>query len=345
MAFLNVPWAVGGGAHIGPEVARILANGATGGASGVVSIGDLVVQPLATPGASVRIAPGAFVAASHFSGANRQSYVGFAPSETVVPIPVQGSSGARVDLLIAEIVDPQYVGSAPSNPDTFEYARPRLIQGISAASAATPNAALAYLKTQGITGVPLARINMPASTGTVGGGAGNGTITNLRELVSPRQRRVLHARSGTTTDPDVVLNSAVITGEYWPQFSFPTEVPEWATSCKIIAMWQQILVPANSGAAGYIRASIGADGDPERVMSQENVFDFGGISNTTRQTLVCADTVNIPANIRGDIKGVHLRGRYGVGAAPAVAQRIKADHATSLSIDLQFEESAGDWAV
>ena len=56
----KAPWAIGGeGIEHSANVARLLAYAAAGGIEGIIGTLDLEVRPLAVPGGSVRVAPGA----------------------------------------------------------------------------------------------------------------------------------------------------------------------------------------------------------------------------------------------------------------------------------------------
>ena len=93
MAWDSTPWFVGGGAHHSPEVARVLAYAASSGAEGIVTPEALRVRPLAVPGTSVRIAPGACLIVNRYPGGAWQTYVGRNPVEHTVPITAAGAGG------------------------------------------------------------------------------------------------------------------------------------------------------------------------------------------------------------------------------------------------------------
>jgi hypothetical protein len=226
MALDRVPWFIGGGAEHSPETARNILYDATAGANGVAGSSDLKVAALAVPGSGVRVMPGGALLRSRYAGAAAQSYALRNPTATDVPIRPTGSSGKRSDAIVARVLDPQYEGQAPTDPNDYDYARFTVIEGVSP----TLSTDAELIASHGIT-YPftlLARVDLPASRADVQ----PGFVKDLRKLGNPQRQRALQsayvgARSEITR-----------TGNYGTLRSFTVEVPEWATHAIVVASVQ-----------------------------------------------------------------------------------------------------------
>ena len=188
MALERVPYLVGGGFEHSAEVMRAALAAATSGAEGVLGAADFRVTPTAVPGTSVAVSPGNALLRNSYVGGGAQSYAVRAPSQTELPIQATGSAGARTDLVVARIDDPTYQGGA-FDPATFEAAKFEVIRGVPANTVSVAGLGLSY------PAIALARVTLPASTGTVTAGM----ITDLREVALPRRDRrlvpvVVHGR-------------------------------------------------------------------------------------------------------------------------------------------------------
>lgn len=321
------PWAVEGGAQHTAAIGRVLAYAASSGAEGIVTPEALRVRPLAVPGTSVRVAPGACLMVNRYPGGAWQTYVGRNPIEHAVAIAPTGSGGGRTDLVVARVMDPQYQGQAPANPLTFEYMRTEVIQGVPAGTTSARDLNLNY------PAVTLARVTLPPSTGTVQAAH----ITDLRRVANPRIERRLftHNLEGAT-----VHQLTHATGQYWPDFPeaiWEVDVPEWATHAQIVAGWQSVRL-GKSTASGTIWARIGRPGDwgQGNVRTQDTKWDAdasGAPDDELREFWQAADEIAIPAAMRGTRQPLRLMGRRIVtGSTPRMVNN------SSVSIDVQFTE-------
>jgi hypothetical protein len=230
MAWDSVPWFVGGGAQHSPEVARLMAYAATSGAEGIVTPGDLKVRALAVPGGSVRVAAGAALVKNRATGGTSQTYVARNPIEDVVAIGPTGSGAGRVDLIVAQIEDPFMAGEPwqnPSDPRVGPYVYTRVIPNVPAGTKSLQDIP-AY---SGRSAITLARVDIPASTGTIT----SAMITDLRKLALPRESRYVKIIPAGATDKD--LTSSTFT--FWPpsgngvNSAIKLPVPSWATKAFI----------------------------------------------------------------------------------------------------------------
>ncbi|MEV0267725.1 hypothetical protein AB0H43_03035 [Hamadaea sp. NPDC050747] len=320
MAWDSVPWFVGGGAQHSPEVARLLAYSAMRGNEGIVGSGDLAVKALAVPGASVRVLPGACSIINRASGGNYQVYAGRLISEDTVPIAATGSGSGRSDLVVARVEDPWLAGEPwpdPVDPTVGPYIFTRVISGVPSTTKTVTELGLGY------SAIPLARIDIPASTGTITAGM----IVDLRKVANPRRERsVFTVNPGATN----TLTSTAFTA--WPSAaSWSVAVPSWATKAIVRASIGGVNMAVGI-AHGEIRVSLGT------VTTQGTGYDetvpTGAVLD--RKFWRCADTVTIPSAMQGTTQTLRIEGYRASGATASVA----ADTASSCEIDIEFIEVA-----
>lgn len=188
----TVPWAIKGGAVHSTEVARALAYTATGGESGVTRGDDLRVRQLPTASTSVRVSAGSAAIVNSYSGQSGQSYIVRNTSDENIAIPA--ATTARSDLLVLRIDDPQYGGTAV--PDAQKavgpYVRFALISNVGSTATTVPSGI-------DFPCIPLARIDLPANTGTVT----DAHIKDLRKIANPKPGtlQIINKRWGDTYDP------------------------------------------------------------------------------------------------------------------------------------------------
>lgn len=338
MAFEPHPWFIGlEGVEHSAEVARMLAWGATNGATGIIKPTDLQVRAQTVPGPSVRIMPGGFVAESTYAGAAQQSYIERAPTATDLEVPPTGSSGARTRYVVGAILDPDYPGggTAPSVPNDGAYSEPRLVTSLN----------------QAYPLVPLARINQPANTSAIT----NAMITDLRELANPKRESVLHARprlsgdswpsfSRTTVDGGEIFPGSTIQGN--GIINLP--VPSWANRMIIQAHWLGVRYAANTNPVGQMWIEYGDEYRPwtwsgkkqYEYGTQHFNFDSPGANNNTMRTnWMVHDAVPVPAKFRGkDITfafkaGYNHRDHFG---------SVTLDGLSGVSIEVTFAQVALD---
>jgi hypothetical protein len=321
MAWDSVPWFTEGGAEHSSEVARLLAYAAFGGAEGIVGIGDLRVQALATPGAAVQVLTGACAIRNRAAGGQYQAYAARMPAAEQVPIPATGAA-ARSDLIIARIENPYSYGESwpnPSDPKVGPYVHTRVIPNVPKTTTSVrqvrPNDSA----------ITLARVDLPANTSSVT----QAMITDLREMVQPRRLRVVRYMHGLRNGGDAVGN---IKNPAWEEFPegcrWPIEIPEWATSATIIATWGQLAQRNAKDSYGYLRAAIGP-----RVTPLIN-FDCDWSGNTQRYTFVGGGTVSIPADLRGTVQNGVLQG----SGNPSYTGELIADAGSGMIFDIEFVE-------
>jgi hypothetical protein len=319
MAWDSVPWFIGGGAQHSPEVARLLAYAATSGAEGIVNVGDLKVAPLDVPGGSVRVLPGAALIRNRATGGDSQTYVSRLPVEESVAVAPTGSGAGRTDLVVAQIEDPFMAGEPwqdPADPTVGPYIFTRIISNVPAGTTRLQDVP-GY---GGRSAVTLARLDIPASTGTITAAM----ITDLRKVANPRTLRQM-----VTVYPSTALNMPTSAYASWPITSAQRpslQVPEWATRLDVVAHYSGVKF-AMSGTADTvagIRTGLGAD-------AADNGIIIADTTGRGHYTLVGSHAIT--PEQRGTSQLLNLQAVRSAGAGVWTA-----DYQTSIVIDWQFTE-------
>jgi hypothetical protein len=320
MAWDSVPWAVGGGAQHSPEVARLVAYAAMRGNEGISAPLDLQVKALAVPGGSVTIDPGACSILTRSTGGSQQMYVGRLASQDSIAIPATGGS-ARSDLIVARVEDPYMAGEPwtdPSDPTVGPYIFTRRIASVPSTQTDVVSLNLGY------SAIPLARVDIPASTGTIT----SAMIHDLRTVANPRRVRGL-----VTVPIGSVYQQTATSYATWPTpASWSIPVPSWATSVKIVAQWAQIFCAGGaSGPYGNLEAVMGS------ITFNSTSYDTSSTGGGYRTTFVLGDTQPVPAAMRGTNQTITLQARKTGGTG-----FVQADTASALVVDYEFNEVASN---
>lgn len=317
MTWDPVPWFVGGGAQHSPEVARLMSYVAFRGNEGILTPGDLKVTALGTPGGAVNVAPGACAILCRAAGQSSQAYAGRLPTQDTVSIAATGSGAGRSDLIVARVEDPWLAGEPwadPADATVGPYVFTRVIQGVAAGTTTVTGLGLGY------SAIPLARIDIPASTGTIT----SGMIVDLRAVANPRrERRLLNYYPSSAND----LTASGFTT--WPSIaSTSIAVPAWAAGAIVRAtVASSALITAS--AVGQLRVNLGG------VTTQASGIDQNYTGSASRFETVVGGTLAISAAMRGTNQVVKLEGLRSSGTGA-----FRADSATSAFIDVEFFEAA-----
>lgn len=305
-----VPWVVNGSKHSARLFRRALQQN-VGTGSGVSRPEDLKVLPLSVPGTGFRVLPGSGVAQSRDTDTSgRESYGPVLEQElTVSNVPGTGSGEVRRDLVIVEITDPEMKSNAYPRPaddeegwqDGDNFCRVTVIPNVNALvpAAQRPVKSLEQIKTgpwANVTGVTLAAINWPASTGTITGAM----IEDLRKLQSPKSFRsqIVMFPTGAGTS-----GRAMPTGGYgsWPFEAGERpmfDVPEWATRVIVTCWVQGVEFRKGSSATDYtyagMRTVFAATAPGENTIVKERPA-----GDLTRTIVGVTGVHQIQADIRG----------------------------------------------
>lgn len=327
-------WAVDGETDVPSQIARLMLRSATRNGNGIVEIGDLRVEELDVPGPAVVARDGAFVA----RGAEdlwQGSYWGYNIGDEQINLTPTSSAGPRSDLIYLRVEDPTSTnGGWAHDPNVDPLAALVVVEGVSSGTTKIP---------AGTTGIPLARIDRPASTGTVL----QEHIVDLRKMLDPRTTSEQFALMGSWTSADSIGNVVFPTWELWPNGAeFPIDVPTWAAEAVI--SWQvggaQYI---SSGGPGGTASNKDARGRTRAVLGTVTTWSSyhwirnggGGLGSTadyTRTTIVGGDTIDIPQALRGTTQNLVLQGC--AEASDSGNGRIEVDGGSSLTMEITFRE-------
>lgn len=307
MTWQGVPWAIGahpGGApQIPAEAARAVAHT---GKEGTSTPGDLAVVPTGTPSAAVVVRKGVALMLNRFPGGFGQSYVARNVSDDTVSITATAAGVTRTDLIAVVVEDPQYAGQpTPADAAQGPYVRTKVYTGVSAnvktLADVDPNQ----------TGLALARVTLPPSTGTVQ----TSHITDLRDIPNPREKVVKKVLDvGDKGTYDIVNTSGY---ERFPQAaSWTIRVPKWATVAQLELRVAGARVTNDGNDAGQwrgkARLKLGTLTSSEKILDPE----IPSANKGSRVVYTLASEVAVPLASRGAdllLEAQALRESFGSG--------------------------------
>lgn len=309
MSLFPRPILTNGATHSAQQF-RMLVRDLARGAEGVTQGDDLKVTQLSTPGTSVQVSDGSGVVRGRvntFQG----SYAVCNTGAALVGISSTGGS-PRSDMLILRVEDPEYEGTL--NPATDQVAYFQILSGVSSSATTIPD---------GRTGIPLARIDIPASTSTIT----NAMIKDVRVVANPRRDRQLYTQSPTSGSSQIggttLVYSAFTTAAGWN-----IAVPDWATTARIRLDVGGLRL-ATATWFGNLRATFGASLTMQPVIVDDNQ------SGVRRVTALTADTLTIPSAYRGTTQLLRAQAAGSTGNVGTVS----VDASSTLIADVEFFEA------
>lgn len=319
MTFQGVPWFVGGGAENPPEAARLLAHVATRGAAGVLLPDDCEVAAMAVPSGNVRVLPGSIVVSNTKSNADGEVYLGRNPDDHTVPIAPTGVGVTRSDLVFIRVADPQYADEpAPTSVVDGPYVWPEVAAGVDPGTTTVAEAITQGVLPAGTVGIALARVDMPASTGTVTAAE----IVDVRQLPAARSQR----RQSTVmpTAGDTLTSAAYVT---WPpEASWSFDVPEWATHAVVHIVGASLKYGATN-VNGDLRVKLGTE------TGQSVAYDVEAVSGKERGDFHALDTLAVPTGLRGTTQTLTMQGKR-----DSATGGLQSSTTTALIADIEFQE-------
>lgn len=308
MSLFPRPILTNGATHSAQQF-RLLVRDLARSAEGVTEGDDLKVTQRSTPGAGVSVSDGSGVIQGRVNAYQGHYEICNTGSDDVDI--ASTSASPRSDMLIVRVEDPEYEGTL--NPATDAVCYFQVISGVSSSATAIPD---------GRTGIPLARIDIPASTSTIT----NAMVTDLRKVANPRRERTryLYSPSSLTEySGDGVYRTLGGTGAPW---TIP--VPSWASKA-IISVDVAGLRLSTNPIFGQVRFLFGASLTGQSVNIDDNA------TGVRRITAMTADTLTIPSAYRGtnQILTPQFTGQTGYGG------KIGYDAATTLLADVEFLEA------
>jgi hypothetical protein len=304
---------------------RLQLQSATRSAQGVVGAADLYVKATATPSNQVRASNGACVIAGG-EAAWQGSYYGYNVGDDLVNIAATAGA-ARSDLIVAKVEDPTVAGGGWSHsPLTDQIVYTRVISGVAAGTLLPPG---------GMSAIPLARVDVPASTSAIT----QAMITDLRSMLNARRDRTLIAVNLTGGPYNLVNNATSFVT--WPSpATFSVAVPAWAVTARIVAMWVQVqsiwVAGSTQGPLAVVQFKLGT------VTSQAMTLDSSATANATsiyRDTGLCVDTLAIPLAMRGTTQTFVLQGRGAGPTGSGGASMWRMDGSSGYVVDIEWQEA------
>jgi hypothetical protein len=320
-----VPWVVGGGALHSVNVFRNVAFAAFGGREGISTPTACEVRELTVPGNKVRVFPGTVSIKNRAAGVIDEMYAGRLPVvDDTVAITPTGLS-ARSDLIVVRVENPfdESAGwPAPADPQTGPYIFTRVIENVPNTTTRASDLGL------GESMIALARIDMPASTGTVL----QAYITDLRQMnssfVSPDSRIIQPEAASTLTSAAYV--------NWIPEANVDFQVPEWATHARVRVLLAGIYAggatTTNWSANGHIRIQLGPDTAPLFGPTTGYQIDLPTPSGSGYFMFMAgADALELPVSSRGNTIGFKLQGNKTSGNTSLVTNTW-----STVSVDIDF---------
>lgn len=318
MAWDSVPWFIGGAAKHSAGVGRLLAHVAARGQEGIIGPTDLEVRELAVPGTKVRVFPGACAIINRALNVKYEMYLGRNLAAEDVDIAATSASGGRSDLIVARVENPFLNGEPWPEPATPEeaaarqYIRSAVIPGVPASTKSVKELNLGY------SAIALARVDLPASTGTVL----QTYIKDLRfmaDVASDTEQFIIQQEGGDT------LGETVMT--VWPYaLNQQVRVPEWATKANVhVTVAGAYYGPGN--ARGDIRVDIGGQ------KTQVTVYDVES-TQLSRADVHAGGSINIPASMRGATVNVFSEARKYTD--PGINTQLVSDGNTTCIMTIQW---------
>lgn len=312
MTFVGVPWAIGNGAKVGVEEARLLAYVAARAAEGVVGPGALVVQQTAVAGGSVRVMPGAAVLLNRFAGGGQQAYMVRNPDEHEVAISANPGSTARTDLVCVVVEDPQYAGNpAPASVENGPYVRVRVFENAGTARTAQAAGGAA------ITGIALAAVTVPAATSAI-------TQAMIEDLTVLPSGRV----GGDTRQTALASDAAVQTLTSTAGVTFPAAatwnvpVPAWAVKATLEVSLLNMQVSDDGTEGGNWRGTV--EGVLGTVSTPGGPIDLSSPGANKRDRFMAAaiGDLTIPKAMRGTTQTLRVRGKLGAASGGMTVEAV-----------------------
>jgi hypothetical protein len=306
MTLIQPPMMVTGGTHPARTM-RMMIRDLSRGSQGVTEYNDLKVSQQTTPGAGVQIADGSAVVRGAAWG--QGSYTQYNVGTALVDIAPTGATG-RTDLVVLRVEDPEYEGTLdPSSDDIGFFA---VVSNVSATATAPP---------AGMTAIPLARVALPSNCATIT----NAMINDLRTIANPRRDRRLYTSFPSALSQLTAQDNA---WHNWPAAAkWSVDVPAWAVSAKIVTTVAGLRLDS-ADVFAHMQNVFGT------VQGQDTSIDDDQGSGIRRNTVVLADSVSIPAAMRGTTQQLYLQ----TYMSKTESGNLGVDGSTSLILDVEFTE-------
>ena len=315
MALHPTPIATTGAEHTAQQF-RMMIKDLARGNQGVTSATDLRVTALETPGAGVQIGNGSATIAGKVSPIQGH-YNAYNIGVDTVPISATGGT-PRSDMLILRVEDPEYEGTRVPGVDPLVFWD--VIPNVSSSATTVP---------AGYSAIPLARIDMEASTATIT----NAMITDLRQITNPRRERVLYPYYAQ--NPLVEISGTSETWKTFPNVVMANiAIPSWAATGKVVFTAGGIRLDDGNVFGGF-RYMLGSIFEAAEWVS---IDDNQGTPLRRLGALMMVDNINLKGVVGASLRGTTQPFRSRMRTRAANNGKIGVDGAPSFTIDVEFTE-------
>lgn len=314
MALNPVPIATTGATHTAQQF-RMMIRDLARANEGITEGTHLKVSALSTPGGGVQIADGSAVIQGRVSPVQGTYSAYNIGVDTSVTIAATGGTG-RSDMIVLRVEDPEYEGTR--DPETDPLVFFEVVSNVSSSATTVPS---------GYSAIPLARVDIPASTATIT----NSMIVDLRRVANPRRERVLYPYYAQ--DPLVEISGTSETWKTHPNLTMADiDVPSWATTAKIVFTVSGVRL-ADGNIWGNFRFMLGTIEAAQYVGIDDNQ-GAAARRNTVQMVETIDLTTTAGAAMRGTTQPFYSRMR----TRSSNAGKIGVDATTTFNIDVEFTE-------
>ncbi len=319
MTFQTAVWAVNGNT-VDAAYARLMLQAAVLGSQGIIGHLDCQVQATQpSPTAGIVITPGAVTVLGAEAPYQGNYYGWNVGNDMTLSIAATGGA-ARSDMIVARAEDPTWSGSPWGNPASGQIIFPRVISGVASSATLPPG---------GQSCIPLARIDMPASTSQVL----QSYIHDLRQVAVPQVSQIVLYVAG----PGSPVNSGGTgTAIQWPTgATWQIQIPSWATLMTVA--WSVNEVQWVSGTVrGFIYPVIGSSVTAPTVTTQTTLVSLTPTTGPYAHTIGGGAMVAIPPSIRGTTQTFQFAQRTD-GTQTGL---LKFGEHASVTANVQFQQQA-----
>ena len=322
MALNPVPIATTGATHTAQQF-RMMIKDLARDNQGVTTGSDLKVTALATPGGGVQISDGSAVIAGKVSPIQGHYSAYNIGTDTSVTISPTGGTG-RSDMIVLRVVDPEYEGTGDPAVDPVVFWE--VVSNVSSTATTVPS---------GYSAIPLARIDIPASTATIT----SSMIKDLRKVANPRRERVLYAYYAQ--DPLVEISGTSETWKTHPPLPSASPagnmqniaIPSWATVAKVVFTIGGIRLD-DGNVFGGLRFKLGT----EEAAQWVSIDDNQGTAARRLGAMMMAETISLTTTTGAAMRGTTQPFYSRMRTRSTNAGKIGVDGATTFVIDIEFTE-------
>jgi hypothetical protein len=314
MALVPVPIATLGAEHSAQQF-RMMIKDLARDNQGVTTGSDLKVTALSTPGAGVQIGDGSAVIAGKVSPVQGY-YNAYNIGSDTVDISATGGTG-RSDMLVLRVEDPEYEGTRDPAVDPIVFFE--VIGNVSSTATTVP---------AGYSAIPLARIDIPASTATIT----NAMVKDLRKVANPRRDRVLtpYYQPG---GPVIEISGTSSTWKTHPNVTLATlAIPSWAATAKVVFSVNGLRL-AVGDVFGAFRFKLGTVEAFQEVFIDDNQ---GAV--TRRINVEMVETIDLTTTAGAAMRGTNQPIVSRMRTDPLNDGLIGVDSRTTFKIDVEFLE-------